>query len=336
MSVVDLPWRLDHTIYLGPNVGRKVAFAPFVDAEDEDVRSAIHLLNQRSDAPQSRCCIIFCYVSIGYYLLYQSRSKEHALRCLAEHMREANLTLDMLPKETAEELLKVSQQVQNDQTVKGFVTNQISEGYLSSRGPCAFSGHTAVQHLPGPVVEDRSEDKDDELLDLREELARVKQQFEAEIRRRQTLEATLNHFLNNSKEDSTVKEDREGNIDPKDSGFRSQTSDSDQSTIEDDSGWDLYRNIPLGPTVPDPACFPGISLLPANVTSLRHGVTQLNSGNISCECGLAIVFSESSLNYHLLYRKGTKVRAQKIVLDAYPWLSGALRQARLKASLPVD
>jgi hypothetical protein len=305
MSVVDVPWRLDHTIYLGPNVGRKMAFAPFVDAEDEDVRGAIHFLNQRSDALQSRCCVIFCYVSFGYYLLYQPRGKEHALRCLAEHMQEANLSLDNLPKETVQELLKVSQQVQSRQT-----------GSEST-------------HLPESIAEDSSQDT--EVLDLREELARVKQQLEAEIRRRQTVETTLSHFLNGSKEDRVVT----FSIDP----VRSPTSDSgteSQSTIDDDSGWDLYRNIPLGPIVPDPTCFPGIPLLPANVTSLRQGVTQLNSGNISCECGIAIVFSESSFNYHLLYRKGAKVRAQKVVLDAYPWLSGALRQARLKASLPVD
>ncbi|CAE8630624.1 unnamed protein product [Polarella glacialis] len=70
----------------------------------------------------------------------------------------------------------------------------------------------------------------------------------------------------------------------------------------------------VGPCQVEASDFPGAVILdPSIVTSLRAAVCKLITGEIVCYGDLAVAWSDSAMSFHLLYRRGCKVAAQKLV-----------------------
>ncbi|CAE8644717.1 unnamed protein product [Polarella glacialis] len=97
--------------------------------------------------------------------------------------------------------------------------------------------------------------------------------------------------------------------------------------------WAFELAISLGPCQPEASDLPGAIFLDStSVTSLRSAVAKLNAGELVCHGDLAVAWSEASMGYHLLYRRGCKETAQQSVCVMAEHLS-SLKASRLERDL---
>lgn len=297
MTMTASWWHVNQAILLGRFLGPSIDFAPLLPEPVEDLQLVVESLNGGAITMQSEFCVAFCRDDMSYHLLYKTGLKDLALDMLCTQVRQEGVSQGTLPPET--------------------------ERILTDRSERSQCGESECSFIEAPTsdVSYKLLEAEAQIQRLTEELLEAKKQLQIATCKNCFLEMKLQEVQKNSSssdlEMPPFHEERQTSSESATSFESTYTS-----TLEKQETWSLQRAIALGMLPSDSRLWSFATAIdPEEVDSLRGAVSLLNQGKLKCFTDFAIVFSQASFGYYLLYPAHRIHDALKMVAAEFVWLS---------------
>jgi hypothetical protein len=283
-------WNVNQSIILGPSIGPDLGFAPLIThSKGQTLSMVISELNSGSLSPLGDICTAFGCKTQSYYLLYRALvAREYVLQMLSQHLTASCVSYQELPDETSSALLSCNEDDSSKHGQRSSSTSEVLEG---SGGELPKSMHLKLADVGNVWYEVSFGALPMPTFPLQkygDYLPEFSTEFDRELWRGSTVEGEAVNELH------------------KDT-------------------WDLGHCFALGAMKPDQGSWPTALILdPEQVRGIRTAVTMLNAGELNFHGNFVIAYSESSFSYYLLYKRGYKDMAMKMICDQYVKLSSKL------------